>query len=188
MRSSPIQAPLAYAQAEVAEIFGQIAAFWGFTRTQGRIYGLLFLAPEPLTQSDIRARLEISAGSASMTLASLERWGVLRRVERSYEAETDLWRVITSVLRRRERDQVISAIERIEQVVHVLTAIEGPSPAETFALYRANELLRFFRLGRRFLDALVAQHPVQGLLSTIARRAAMLHPRAHFPEEDVHRH
>src|SRR5688572_29367706 len=100
---------LRQAQDEVAEIFGNIAAFWGFTRTQGRIYGLLFLSAEPLGHKDIQSRLGISAGSTSMTLASLAQWGVVRRRDRFYEAETDMWKVITGVLRRRERDQVNDA-------------------------------------------------------------------------------
>ena len=48
---------------------GRIAEFWGFTRTMGRAFGLLYLSPDPLTQAELQKRLGISAGSASMTLA-----------------------------------------------------------------------------------------------------------------------
>ena len=80
--SAPVGDPdarIAKAQSEVAEVFGNIAAFWGFTRTQGRIYGLLFLSPEPLPFAEIKDRLGISAGSTSMTLQSLGDWGVVHR-------------------------------------------------------------------------------------------------------------
>ena len=50
---------------------GRIAEFWGFTRTMGRAFGLLYLSREPLAQSELQERLGISAGSASMTLAAL---------------------------------------------------------------------------------------------------------------------
>ena len=50
---------------------GRIAEFWGFTRTMGRAFGLLYLSPDPLTQAELQKRLGISAGSASMTLAAL---------------------------------------------------------------------------------------------------------------------
>ena len=59
---------------------GRIAEFWGFTRTMGRAFGLLYLSRAPLPQAEIQARLGISAGSASMTLAALQRWGVVHRV------------------------------------------------------------------------------------------------------------
>jgi DNA-binding transcriptional regulator GbsR (MarR family) len=162
------------AQDSLADLFGDIAAFWGFTRTQGRIYGLLFLSAEPLGHSEIRDRLSISAGSTSMTLASLVHWGVLRRRGRLYEAQTDMWKVITGVFRRRERDQVSTAIERAQAVLDRLRAVddEQTTPAISFARARVEQLLEFFELGRRFLDAFVSQGPIAGLLSSIAQRAA----------------
>jgi DNA-binding transcriptional regulator GbsR (MarR family) len=159
------------AQDEVAEIFGNIAAFWGFTRTQGRIYGLLFISPLPVAQAEIRDRLEISTGSTSMTLASLLDWGIVHREGRSYVAETDLWKAITSVMRRRERGQVIDAIQRMSRVVELL-ATAPDEPSVRFALGRTERLLEFFKLGRNFLDAFVARSPLHGLLTSIARRTA----------------
>lgn len=172
------------AQDEIADMFGDIAAFWGFTRTQGRIYGLLFLSPEPLGHGAVRDRLGISAGSTSMTLASLVHWGVLRRRGRLYEAETDMWKVITGVFRRRERDQVISAIDRTRRVRELLLdADDAAQPALLFARGRVEQLSEFFELGRRFLDAFVSQAPLTGLLSTIAQRAAKFRPLS--SENDV---
>lgn len=181
----PDREPLAFAQAEVAEIFGNIAAFWGFTRTQGRIYGLLFLSPEPLTHSEIRERLGISAGSASMTLQSLVHWGVLRRRDRTYEAEEDMWKVITGVMRRREKEQVDSAIDRMTRVTRALQDASNPSPALSFALHRVQQLEEFFRLGRRFLEAFVSRSPLRGLLDAIAQRAAKFRPLISTAEQDV---
>lgn len=176
-------APLTFAQDEIAEIFGNIAAFWGFTRTQGRVYGLLFLSPEPLSHGDIQRRLEISAGSASMTLSSLVHWGVLRRDGRLYEAQTDMWKVITGVFRRREREQVENAIERISTVVGQLEALSDPGPSVRFVIDRVHQLREFFLLGRRFLDAFVAGSPLHGLLSTIAQRASSF--RSRLQEHDA---
>jgi DNA-binding transcriptional regulator GbsR (MarR family) len=169
-------------QDDIADIFGDIAAFWGFTKTQGRIYGLLFVSPDPLSHSEIRDRLGISAGSTSMTLASLVSWGVLQRHDRVYAAETDMWKVITGVFRRRERDQVVTAIDRTRRVLDRLGAVDAPSDALAFARQRVEQLSEFFELGRRFLDAFVARNPVAGLLSTIAQRAAKFRPRS---ENDV---
>lgn len=163
------------AQDEVAETFGNIAEFWGFTRTQGRIFGLLFLSPEPLGHGAIRDRLDISAGSASMTIASLVQWGVIRRRGRQYVAETDLWKVITGVMRKREREHVLAAIERIGRAIAAVRAAE-PTPALRFALARLEHLQSFFELGRSFLDAFVARSPVHGLLNTIVRRSKKKFP------------
>jgi len=169
---------LAFAQDELADVFGNIAAFWGFTKTQGRIYGLLFLSEHPMSHGDIQRRLGISAGSTSMTLSSLVQWGVLRREERLYVAETDMWKVITGVFRRRERDQIDSAIGRVDRITTVLSSVRAPSPATAFALTRVRQLSEFFVLGRRFLDAFVDRGPVRDLLTNIAARASRFGARA----------
>src|SRR5438094_6483235 len=92
---------LRWAQDPAVETCGRIAQFWGFTRTMGRTFGLLYVAPQPLTQAELQRRLRISAGNASMTLTALARWGVVRRVvvrgdrREHYEAETDFWKMIS---------------------------------------------------------------------------------------------
>lgn len=166
------QARLVQAQDELAEVFGNIAAFWGFTRTQGRVFGLLFLSPVPLGHAEIRARLDVSAGSVSMTLASLQQWGVVDRRGREFVAQTDLWQIITGVMRRRERAQVDDAIDRVGHILELLSETHGNTPELAFARGRVRQLADFFELGRRFLDAFVARHRLSGLLSTIAQRAA----------------
>lgn len=174
--ATPVPPELEAAREEIADMFGNIAAFWGFTRTQGRIFGVLFLSPEPLGHSEIRARVGASAGSVSMTLASLVHWGVVHRKGRVYAAETDFWKMITGVMRRRERAQIDDAIDRVGRVVDRLAALardpDGNDGAIAFAHARLESLLEFFELGRRFLDAFVARHPVQGLISSIAHKAA----------------
>src|SRR5436309_14852934 len=96
---------------------GRIAEFWGFTRTVGRAFGLLYLSREPLPQADIQVRLGISAGSASMTLAALGRWGVVHKIwvrgqrREHYQAETDFWKMISGVLNERERREIGAAVE-----------------------------------------------------------------------------
>jgi len=171
---SPAPSPdavLARAQDELADVFGNIAAFWGFTRTQGRVFGLLFLSPEPLGHAEIRARLDVSAGSVSMTLTSLQHWGVVARQGREFVAETDFWQIITGVMRRRERAQVDDAIARVQRIIAALAAAPQ-TPTVAFARARMEQLGDFFELGRRFLDAFVSRTRLSGLLSSIAQRAA----------------
>jgi DNA-binding transcriptional regulator GbsR (MarR family) len=173
------------AQDELAEVFGNIAAFWGFTRTQGRVFGLLFLSPIPLGHAEIRDRTGASAGSVSMTLSSLQHWGVVRREGRQFVAETDLWKMITGVMRRRERAQVDDAIERVSKIVAALEDIDDPPPAISFAHARVVQLHDFFQLGRRFLDAFVGRQKLSALLSTIAQRAARFQSRLRHWGDDV---
>ncbi len=153
---------------------GRIAQFWGFTRTMGRAFGLLYLSREPLAQSEIQSRLGISAGSASMTLSALGRWGVVHKVwvrgqrREHYQAETDFWKMISGVLNERERREIGAAVEvvgRAESVARLAQVAlgapaAGPRKAKVeadFLVERVTRLGEICRLGETLLDMLLGQ-------------------------------
>src|SRR5881394_1616455 len=121
MASVDPETELGRARALATDACGRIAEFWGFTRTMGRTFGLLYLSREPLPQAEIQARLGISAGSASMTLAALGRWGVVHRIwvrgqrREHYQAETDFWKMISGVLNERERREISAAVDVVSR-------------------------------------------------------------------------
>src|SRR6476469_8203988 len=92
---------------EVADAVGALMEFWGFKRVMGRVWTLLYLRGEPLSAAELCEQLEISSGAASMTLAELEHWAVVRRSRKPgdrreyFEAESDVWKMISRVLRER---------------------------------------------------------------------------------------
>ena len=98
----------------------------------GRAFGLLYLSREPLPQAEIQARLGISAGSASMTLAALGRWGVVHKVwvrgqrREHYQAETDFWKMISGVLNERERREIGAAVEVVSRAEASRARRPGP--------------------------------------------------------------
>jgi HTH-type transcriptional regulator, glycine betaine synthesis regulator len=147
---------------------GRIAEFWGFTRTMGRTFGLLYLSHAPLPQAEIQSRLGISAGSASMTLAALGRWGVVHRVwvrgvrREHYQAETDFWKMISGVLNERERREIGAAVEAAARAVASARAAEKASSkarrAEAkFTGERLQRLHEICALGETLLDMLLGQ-------------------------------
>jgi DNA-binding transcriptional regulator GbsR (MarR family) len=147
---------------------GRIAEFWGFTRTMGRTFGLLYLSHEPLPQGEIQTRLGISAGSASMTLAALGRWGVVHRTwvrgqrREHYQAETDFWKMISGVLNERERREIGAAVEAVARGVAIARAAEAAAPKRlradaTFTAERLTRLHEICSLGETLLDMLLGQ-------------------------------
>ncbi|HEV3030043.1 MAG TPA: ArsR family transcriptional regulator [Polyangia bacterium] len=147
---------------------GRIAEFWGFTRTMGRAFGLLYLSHEPLPQAEIQARLGISAGSASMTLAALGRWGVVHRVwvrgqrREHYQAETDFWKMISGVLNERERREIGAAVEAVKRGVATARAAQVAAPRRlaaeaAFTAGRLERLHEICALGETLLDMLLGQ-------------------------------
>jgi DNA-binding transcriptional regulator GbsR (MarR family) len=168
---------LAEARDQAIDACGRIAEFWGFTRTMGRTFGLLYLSREALAQSEIQSRLGISAGSASMTLSALGRWGVVHKVwvrgqrREHYQAETDFWKMISGVLNERERREIAAAVEAVGRAeasarASVETATRAGASVATvrrtkadadFVLERIGRLGDICRIGETMLDMLLGQ-------------------------------
>src|SRR5262245_19676767 len=93
---------------DVADTVGRLMEFWGFKRPMGRIWALLYLAPEPLGAAEIGDELRMSSGAVSMALSELVKWGAVKKTWRPgerrdyYEAETSIGRLVQRVLRERE--------------------------------------------------------------------------------------
>jgi DNA-binding transcriptional regulator GbsR (MarR family) len=161
---------LKWAQEQAIETCGQIAQFWGFTRSMGRTFGLLYVSPEPITQAEIQRRLRISAGNASMTLTALIRWGVVQRAavpdKRSehYLSETDFWKMISGVLNERERREIRTAIETMTRAeagareAQQLFGSEGRDRAHAdHVAARLARLREICELGETMLNMLLGQ-------------------------------
>ena len=96
---------------EVANAVGRLMRFWGFKEMLGRIWAVLYLSPQPVTAEDLVQRLKTSRGNVSLALTEMSRWGVVHRIPLhgrtgGYVAETDLWRMVSRVIREREKHEV----------------------------------------------------------------------------------
>src|SRR5437867_5328162 len=90
------------------------------SQLQGRIFGLLYLEPEPRSLDEIAGALQQSKSNISINIRGLVEWHLVRRVSVAgsrrdhYEAATDFWRVMQEIMGRRFRwnlRQVIAAVE-----------------------------------------------------------------------------
>jgi HTH-type transcriptional regulator, glycine betaine synthesis regulator len=150
----------------VTEAVGRLMSFWGFKRHLGRVWGLLYLSAEAQTSRDIQRRLALSAGSVSATLNELARWGVVRRVHvpgaraEHFEAEVNLWKMISRVFRERELVEVIEAVGAFEAALAALAQTPATTPEHQRRAQvqraRIEELLELAKLGRALLEALLA--------------------------------
>ncbi|HEX9603320.1 MAG TPA: MarR family transcriptional regulator [Myxococcales bacterium] len=153
---------------EVADAVGALMEFWGFKRVMGRLWTVLYLTGEPLGAAELCERLAISSGAASMTLADLERWGVVKRSRKPgdrreyFEAETDVWKMVSRVLRERELSQIERAVEIFDRArERLLRAVPPGEQARISRMVdRIARLADLARLGRGLLTAMVQQHKV----------------------------
>jgi DNA-binding transcriptional regulator GbsR (MarR family) len=152
----------------VSDTIGRLMDVWGFKRNMGRVWTVLYLAGGPLTAKQLRGRLQLSSGAVSMTLNELARWGVVRKIwvqgdrRDFFEAEANIWKMVSRVMRERERSEISQAIDAFEEA---LVALEHqpedertpPDPARASVQRdRIERLLELAKLGRSMLDALIS--------------------------------
>lgn len=155
----------------VTDLIGRLIEFWGFKRNMGRVWAILYLSPQPLSARDVRDALQLSSGAVSMTLNELLRWGVVRKVwvrgERRdfFEAETQIWKMISRVFAEREGGEINAAIEQLERAratldEHLESADASERQRAELHAARINALLHVARLGKQLLDSLLATNEV----------------------------
>lgn len=59
--------------------FGEMGSRWGFNRTVGQVYALLFVAEHPLHADEIAEHLSFSRSNVSIGLKELQGWGLIRQ-------------------------------------------------------------------------------------------------------------
>ncbi len=159
---SPPAHPLQRVDLAVADAVGALMELWGFRRQLGRVWAVLFLSDRPLAAPELCARLEISTGLLSMSLAELRRWGVVRPVEvpgdrkEHYEPETNVWRLVARVLREREQRAVEGALATFERALHDARAalLEADPAVKAAARFKAKRLELLVELSRAALNVL----------------------------------
>ncbi len=157
---------LAVVNDSTIEGIGRLARFFGFSEVMGRLYGALLMSPEPLSLDELAERLEISKGSVSMNMRSIERWGMAKEVwmrgerRKFYTAESDIWKIIRNILSGREMREVQRALHVLGDSVEKLRTAENELTAEeqalaAYYLERLGDLQAFFQLADMALQTVV---------------------------------
>ena len=116
---------LRQAELMIADQIGRIADFWGMKRVHGRVWAILFLADQPLSNAQIQERLGISAGAASMAVTELRHWGAVKEAtvpHRAvhYEPETNVWRIVSRIMHQRERQLVLDTLDVFDRALAIM--------------------------------------------------------------------
>lgn len=146
---------------ECVELFGEVVHLLGVPRSVGQIYGVLFASPEPLSFSDIVARLGISKGSASQGLHVLRSLGAIQLAPRPadrpavpareyFVPEFSLRKLVSGVLQERLAPL---AAEGKERLVRLRRIAEGDARRELL-LDRVEQLETWRRRFRSVLPVL----------------------------------
>src|SRR5690242_4093323 len=100
--------------------WGDMGSEWGVNRSVSQIHALLYLSERPLTADEIAERLELARSNVSTSIKELLAWNLIRRVpvrgdrRDHFEAETDLWEIVTRIAagrKERELDPAVAALQ-----------------------------------------------------------------------------
>ena len=111
--------------------WGAFGSQWGINRTMAQIHALLMTGPDALSTDEVMDKLAISRGNAHTNLKELVGWGLVRiiskRGERKefFEAEKDVWKVFTIILRERQRREIDPALALLKDCHENTKTLKG---------------------------------------------------------------
>jgi DNA-binding transcriptional regulator GbsR (MarR family) len=116
---------LTEAKQQFISSWGAFGTHWGINRTMAQIHALLLITPDPLTQDDMMAQLNISRGNTNMNIRELINWGLVERIlltgERKeyFTAEKDIWKVIRQIVKERKKRELEPMLKLLDQLEEV---------------------------------------------------------------------
>lgn len=166
---------------DACEAAGAFLEYWGFKAVYGRIWTLLALSSQPMSQVEIAEALQISRALVSGSIAELSRYGLVRQVEAQrqapYEAVMDVWPAISTVLHKREWMLVESMKTALEAAIEEAELSQSRGEPLRYDISRMRALLSLSESAQGFLRLLLKlRNPASatGLGVWVGRAATIL--------------
>ncbi|MDH7974248.1 MarR family transcriptional regulator [Sphingomonas sp. AR_OL41] len=144
--------------------WGDMGGQWGVNRSVAQIHALLYVAERPLTAEDIADTLGMARSNVSNSIRELLAWKLIRRVPMlgdrrdHYEAETDLWQMVSRIAQGRKEREIDPAVAALR---HVLDAAEGDTRVGNVARARLHELQGFVTTIDGWYDQMLTVPPAK---------------------------
>jgi DNA-binding transcriptional regulator GbsR (MarR family) len=128
----------------------EISRFWGFPKGMGAIFGVLYLSPRPLSLDEIVLETGLTKGAISTEIRALARMGLVHRSSRLgdrkdyYEAESDFYAAIRSLLKERQNSEFDRAIRSVRETLEILEENWVDDEEWNFVYERVKALQDFF--------------------------------------------
>jgi len=144
---------------QACDSVGTFIAWWGFKAIHGRVWTLLALRGEPMSQAEIGRTLSVSRALVSGAIGDLMSYRLVRVVGSGrtapYEAVMDVWPVISDVLREREWMMLESARVSLEAAVEEAELAQDMGTPIRWSLERMRVLLGLTEMAQTFLKILI---------------------------------
>jgi len=137
---------------DFTEGLSQISRFWGFPKGMGAIFAVLYISPTPLSLDEIVQQTGLTKGAISTEVRTLARMGLVHRSSKLadrkdyYEAESDFYKSIRSILKERQNSEFDSAIRSVQETLNELESgsVSGDEAEVQFVRERIKALQEFF--------------------------------------------
>ncbi len=141
---------LTHIKKDFTEGLSQISRFWGFPKGMGAIFAVLYLSPTPLSLDEIVNETGLTKGAISTEIRALARMGLVHRSSKLgdrkdyYEAETDFYAAIKSILKERQSSEFDRAVRTVKETLDVMEADWVENEDWNFVYERVKALQEFF--------------------------------------------
>jgi DNA-binding transcriptional regulator GbsR (MarR family) len=138
--------------------WGDMGSQWGVNRSVAQIHALLYLSERPLTAEEIADTLGMARSNVSNSLRELGNWKLIRRVpllgdrRDHFEAETDLWEMVTRIAQGRKEREIDPAAAALRACI---AAADGDPRVSPTARKRLQEMESFIGTVNRWYDQML---------------------------------
>ena len=161
--------------------WGDMGGQWGVSRSVAQIHALLYLSERPLTAEEIADALRLARSNVSNSIKELLAWKLIHRVpvmgdrRDHFEAETDIWHMVTRIAQGRKEREIDPAAAALRACMEEAKSDPRISPA---AIKRLADMLDFVETISRWYDQMlgVPKAKLIGLIRMGAKVAAILGP------------
>lgn len=148
---------------DFTESLSQISRFWGFPKGMGAIFAVLYLSPAPLSLDEIVQETGLTKGAVSTEVRTLARMGLVHRSSKLadrkdyYEAESDFYQSIRSILKERQNSEFDRSLRSVREMLEKLESgsVSGNEAEVQFIRERAQALQDFFDVIDSLTNAVV---------------------------------
>jgi DNA-binding transcriptional regulator GbsR (MarR family) len=139
--------------------WGNLGERWGVNRSVSQIHALLYASKQPLAAEDIADALGIARSNVSNSLRELQTWNLIRPVSALgdrrtfYQAETDLWTLVSRIAAGRKARELDPATAALRQCVEMCRDDKSVDPVVQL---RLREMLDFVERISRWYDQMIA--------------------------------
>jgi DNA-binding transcriptional regulator GbsR (MarR family) len=139
--------------------WGDMGNEWGVNRSVSQIHALLYLSERPLAAEEIADLLGLARSNVSTSIKELQAWNLIRRVpikgdrRDHFEAETDLWEIVTRIAAGRKERELDPAVAALQACV---SEAERDRTVHPVARQRLKEMLDFVETMDRWYGEMIA--------------------------------